>query len=151
MDLTTLKTERLFHCADKCYEKPLALLSADGKRFLTRYESPTDVPNYLVRAVAEPGKRALTQFPDPAPELRKIHKELVTYEREDGVALSFTLYLPPDYQKGQRLPAVVWAYPKEYTDPKVAGQVSGSPYRFTNLSGPTHLFFLLQGYVVLDG
>jgi dipeptidyl aminopeptidase/acylaminoacyl peptidase len=33
----------------------------------------------------------------------------------------------------------------------VAGQVSGSPYRFTTISGPSPLFFLLDGYVVLDG
>jgi dipeptidyl aminopeptidase/acylaminoacyl peptidase len=46
---------------------------------------------------------------------------------------------------------VVWAYPLEFTDASVAGQVSGSPYRFTTISGPSPLFFLLDGYVVLDG
>jgi len=28
--------------------------------------------------------------------------------------------------------------------------VSGSPYRFTTFTGPTHLFFLTQGYAILD-
>ncbi|HYT94002.1 MAG TPA: prolyl oligopeptidase family serine peptidase, partial [Gemmataceae bacterium] len=52
---------------------------------------------------------------------------------------------------GERLPAVLWAYPREYVDASTAGQVSGSPYRFTTLMGPSHLFFLTQGYAVLDG
>jgi dipeptidyl aminopeptidase/acylaminoacyl peptidase len=74
----------------------------------------------------------------------------VTYSRADGTPLSFTLYLPPDYQAGHRLPTLVWAYPREYNDPATAGQVSGSVHRFTMLSGASHLFFVLQGYAVLD-
>jgi dipeptidyl aminopeptidase/acylaminoacyl peptidase len=75
----------------------------------------------------------------------------VTYQRPDGVQLSFTLYLPPDYQPGQRLPTVMWAYPLEFSDARTAGQVTGSPYQFTTVTGPSHLFFLLQGYAILDG
>jgi dipeptidyl aminopeptidase/acylaminoacyl peptidase len=60
------------------------------------------------------------------------------------------LYLPPDYRPGERRPAVVWAYPLEFNDASVASQVSGSPNRFLTLTGPSQLFFLLAGYVVLD-
>jgi dipeptidyl aminopeptidase/acylaminoacyl peptidase len=74
----------------------------------------------------------------------------VTYNRADGVQCSFTLYLPPNYKAGTRLPTVVWAYPLEFNDPGTAGQVTGSTQRYTQLIGPTHLFFLLQGYAVLD-
>jgi dipeptidyl aminopeptidase/acylaminoacyl peptidase len=95
-------------------------------------------------------RRALTAFKDPTPQLRQVRKQLVTYKRADGVDLSFTLYLPPGYTEGRRLPTVVWAYPLEYTGADVAGQVSGSPYRFTTISGASHLFFLLRGYAVLD-
>ena len=92
----------------------------------------------------------MTNFPDPAPSLRGITKQLVTYTRPDGVPLSFTLYLPPGYKAGTRLPAVVWAYPREYNDPETAGQVSGSTNRFTTIGGMSHLFFLLRGYAILD-
>jgi dipeptidyl aminopeptidase/acylaminoacyl peptidase len=64
--------------------------------------------------------------------------------------LSATLYLPPGYKKGERVPIVMWAYPREFTDPAMAGQVTGSPYRFNIYSGASHLFFLTQGYAVLD-
>jgi len=45
---------------------------------------------------------------------------------------------------------VFWAYPLDYTEKDVAGQVSGSTQTFTTFLGPSHLFFLLSGYAVLD-
>ena len=63
---------------------------------------------------------------------------------------SLQLYLPPDFKPGERRPAVVWAYPLEFTDADVASQVSVSPNRFTTIVGHSHLFFLLEGYDVLD-
>jgi dipeptidyl aminopeptidase/acylaminoacyl peptidase len=149
LDLQTLKTRRLFRCPEKSYESVVALLTDDGARLLTRRESPSEPPNYFLRSDSK--KRALTDFADPAPKFRGVTRKLVTYKRADGVPLSFTLYLPPGYKEGQRLPAVVWAYPREFTDARTAGQVSGSPYRFTTWTGPTHLFFLTQGYAILDG
>ena len=77
---------------------------------------------------------AVTNFPDPQPIFRGIHKQLVTYKRADGVQLSFTLYLPPDYKPGTRLPTLIWAYPREFNDADTAGQVSGSTKRFTELT-----------------
>jgi len=149
-DLKTGKSERVFQCADGSYEVAFALLSDDGKRFLTRFESPSDPPNIFVRSVGSGEKTALTHFPDPAPQLRGITKQLVTYKRADGVQLSFTLYLPPNYKQGERLPTIVWAYPLEFNDAGTAGQVTGSPYRFTTISGISHLFLVTQGYAVLD-
>ncbi len=144
-DPATLKTERRFRCDEGIYESPVTMLP-DG-RFITRRESPSEAPNYVLHGTTT---KALTAFADPLPELRKIQKKLVKYTRPDGVALSFTLYLPPDYKAGERRPAVVWAYPMEFTDAATAGQVSGSTSRFTTLGGMSHLFFLLSGYVVLD-
>lgn len=148
-NLKTLQAERLFRCDATSYEFAMTLASDDGSRFLTRRETPAEPPNYVLRASGGEAK-ALTHFTDPAPQLRRIKKQLVKYKRADGVQLSFTLYLPPDYKEGQRLPTVVWAYPLEYNDPDTAGQVFGSAQRFTTLSGISHLFFLLRGYAVLD-
>jgi dipeptidyl aminopeptidase/acylaminoacyl peptidase len=149
-NLQTLKAERLFRSDATSYESVLALLSNDGKQFITRRESPTEPPNYYLRTVGENLGKALTQYPDPSPNLRGIKKQLVSYKRADGVQCSFTLYLPPGYKEGTRLPTVVWAYPLEFNDPSTAGQVTGSTQRFTQIVGPSHLFFLLHGYAVLD-
>ena len=115
----------------------------------TRRESPTEPPNYFVRRPGS-GAVAVTRYPDPQPSIRGIHKELVKYKRNDGVELSFTLYLPPDYKAGTKLPTLVWAYPYEFNDADTASQVSGSTKRFTEMTGYSQLFFVLDGFAVLD-
>jgi len=135
LNLKTLATERLFQTDDKSYETPVALLSDDGKRVLTRYESPTEFPNYYVKQVDKGTRAAVTAFKDPAPQLTGIRKQLLTYDRKDGVTLSATLYLPPNYKAGEKLPFVFWAYPAEFTDAATASQVVGSANRFTTISG----------------
>jgi len=148
--LQTLKSERIFRSDPKSYESVVALLNDDGSKFITRRESPTEAPNYYVLSTTGGDPRALTQFPDPTPQLRGIKKQLVTYKRADGVQCSFTLYLPPNYKEGTRLPTVVWAYPLEFNDASTAGQITGSTQRATSITGPSHLFFLMEGYAVLD-
>jgi len=149
-NLQTLKSERIFRSDSKSYETVVALLSDDGSKFITRRESPTEAPNYYLLSTPGGGPRALTQFPDPTPQLRGIKKQLVTYKRADGVQCSFTLYLPPNYKEGTRLPTVVWAYPLEFNDAGTAGQITGSTQRATSIVGPSHLFFLMEGYAILD-
>jgi dipeptidyl aminopeptidase/acylaminoacyl peptidase len=150
LDLKTLKTERLFRSADKTYESVVAPLDDDAKTLLTEYETLTDPPNYYVRDVTAGTKRAVTQFKDPAPQFAGVERQFVTYARKDGVKLSGTLYLPPGYKKGERVPLLMWAYPREFTDTDTASQISGSPYRFTRASGMSHLFLLTQGYAIFD-
>jgi dipeptidyl aminopeptidase/acylaminoacyl peptidase len=157
MNVTDMKTREIFRSDNSAYESFVALQNEDGTQFITRRESLSEPPNLYLQFRCPPGKictalanRQLTDFKDPTPQLRGIKKQLVKYKRADGVDLSFTLYLPPNYKEGTRLPTVVWAYPLEFTDASVAGQVSGSTNRFTQIGGYSHLFFLLQGYAVLD-
>ncbi|MHC4767082.1 MAG: alpha/beta hydrolase family protein [Planctomycetota bacterium] len=151
-NLATLETERLWRCADGAYESVAAVL-ADGEsvQFITRHETPTSPPNYRLRTAGEREFETLTSFADPTPQIRGIHKEVVTYQRADGVQLSATLYLPADHQPGTRLPLIVWAYPIEFNDPGTAGQVTRSPSRFTRIRGSSHLHLLTQGYAIMDG
>ncbi len=151
LDVATGRKERLWRAAPHTYEVLIGLLDEHGGKLLTRYETPRDPPNYFVRDTRGGKGMRLTDFPNPHPQLSGVEKRFVTYERNDGVHLSATLYLPPRYRAGDRLPAVVWAYPREYANAAVAGQVRGSPYRFTRIRGYSHLFFLTQGYVVFDG
>ncbi|MGH7607813.1 MAG: alpha/beta hydrolase family protein, partial [Gemmatimonadales bacterium] len=149
LNLRTLRTTRLWRSDASHYETVVALLDDQARRLLTRRESRTEPPNYFVRE-GRRAPRALTAFRDPAPQLTGIEKRLVIYERADGIPLSGTLYLPPGYQPGTRLPAVIWAYPTEFASAAAAGQVDAAPNRFTLVRGPSHLLFLTQGYAVLD-
>jgi dipeptidyl aminopeptidase/acylaminoacyl peptidase len=163
LDLRSMKTgeaERLFRSDPGHYENFIAF-AGDTEHFVKRSESAADVPNYHLatlgeRVEAEEGEaewshtsKPITKFEDPTPELRQIEKRIVQYERDDGVSLSFQLYLPPGYKEGEQLPTVVYAYPLEYSDASTAGQIRGSTQRFDRLYGPSHLFFALQGYAVL--
>ena len=41
-----------------------------------------------------------------------------------GVSLSATMYTPPGYKKGDHVPVIIWAYPREFGDADTAGQVT---------------------------
>jgi len=148
MSLSDLKPERRWRNEGENYESIVDVLP-DG-RLLTSYETPTEPANYFIRDLDAGTRAAVTTFVDPVPELRRAKKELITYKRADGVDLSATMYLPADHVPGTTLPLMVWAYPMEFNDPATAGQVSGSPYRFTSIGGISHLFLLTQGYAVMD-
>jgi dipeptidyl aminopeptidase/acylaminoacyl peptidase len=148
-NLTTREKENLFQSRQDCLEQFAAFVGADRKKIITRYESKVEPPNYILVDLEAKKRASLTDFKDPAPQLTGLKKELVKYSRKDGVQLSGTLYLPPGYAAGTKLPLVVWAYPLEYSDPATAGQVRGSPNSFTFFRGATPLLFLTQGYAVL--
>ncbi len=162
-NLKTLAATRLFRCQKDAFERVVDLFDGKGTTFLTLRESPSLPPNLFARKLESPAadapageaawvssSRPITHLPDSAPAVRGITKRLVKYKRPDGVELSFTLYLPPGYKKGTRLPAVLWAYPLDYADPRMAGQISGSDQRFTVLGWPLQHFFALDGYAVID-
>ena len=150
LDLATGEKVRLFHCAEKTFERVLGFVGDSRSRILISHETKTQPANYFTVDLKSGERTKLTDFQDPAPQLTGLKKELIKYQRGDGVPLSGTLYLPPDYKEGTRLPLIVWAYPLEYSDSATAGQVRSSPYTFTRLVGPSQLFFVTQGYAVFD-
>jgi len=150
LNVKTLQTERLFRSSSESLESFVAPMNDSMTRILTRYETQKDAPNYYVRDIGREDKRAVTGFNDPQPQVRDILRQYVTYKRNDGVTLSGTLYLPPGYKQGTRVPLVMWAYPREFGDADSASQVTGSPNSFTLLRGASHMFLLLSGYAIFD-
>jgi dipeptidyl aminopeptidase/acylaminoacyl peptidase len=151
MDLKTMKKKRLFQCSEGSYESFVDFVGKSRNQIITRYESKREPPNYYLFSLRKKKRDALTDFKDPAPQLAGVMKQLIKYTREDGVELSGTLYLPPGYKEGERLPLVLWAYPREYSSRRVAGQVRGSPHRFTFFRSYSQLLFVTRGYALLDG
>ena len=151
LDLTTMKSDRLFQTTGRTYETVIGVLSDDGSKILTRHESRNEPPNVYVRDIKTGERRAMTNYQDPAPQLKGIQKQLVTYKRRDGVELSATIITPPGWTPAQGpLPTLLWAYPREFVDPTMASQVTGSSDRYTSISGASHLLFLTQGYAIID-
>ncbi len=149
VDLQTLKATRLFRSEAPVFERAVALL-ADGRHVLARRESQTDPPDLFVRDLRGGALRPLTHTPNPYPSLAGIKRELITYRRADGLALSATLYLPPGYDGKSRLPVLMWAYPREFKGTKAASEVQDSPYRFPRIGWGSPLPWLVRGYAIVD-
>ena len=151
LNLATFQAERLFRSDDKSLESVVGLLTEDAKRVMTRAETRTQPANYFIRELPGASKTAITAFKDPHPQITAAERMFVTYPRKDGVTMSGTIYLPPGYTKGQRVPMLMWAYPREFVDAAAASQVVGSPNRFTTVGGASHLLLLAHGYAIFDG
>jgi dipeptidyl aminopeptidase/acylaminoacyl peptidase len=150
LDIQTGRKERLWESQAPSYSVVAHVFDSSGKRLLIRRESPTEPPNYLLRDGDQ--ERAITRFVNPSPEFAGIRKELITYTRADGLPLSGTLYLPPNYDPAKQgpLPLVMWAYPREFKSAEAAGQVDRSPFVFDRISHNSPLVWLARGYAVLD-
>ena len=149
-DLRSGEAQRLWQSGTDAYESIDAMLDSGGRRVVTRRETPTTPPNYLLRDLRSQAERPVTILTNPAPALATVRRELLTYERDDGVTLSGTLYYPTDYREGQKVPVIFWIYPREFASAAAAGQVRGSPNRFVLPGGSSHLLLLTQGYAILD-
>lgn len=151
-DIAGGKATRLWQARAPYYEFVVTLLDDAGDRLLTRRESRTEAPNLYVRKRTGGQPRRITDFKDPAPQFAGVTQQLVAYRRADGVELSGKLYLPAGYDKTRDgpLPLLMWAYPTEFTDAKVAAEVVAADNRFVRPGGASHLFMLTQGYAVLD-
>ena len=153
-NLKTLKTKRLYTSSytDKV-EELYSFIDIKEGTVLTRIQSPTEYPNYYVQNIkSKKEPTPLTTFENPFKSFENVHKEVITYTREDGVELSGTLYLPAGYDinKKEKLPMIMWAYPTEFKDKSSAGQNTANPNRFTFLSYGRPTVWAARGYAVLD-
>ncbi|WP_299824330.1 prolyl oligopeptidase family serine peptidase [uncultured Pontibacter sp.] len=150
-NLKNKKANILWRSEAPYYERPVDIIDLNSKKIITRRESENDPPNYFVRDLSKKQLTQVTKFPHPTPQLEGVQKEMLQYERNDGVKLTAILYLPKDYKKGDKpLPMLMWAYPREFKNADAAGQVKSSPYEFTRISSGSPLFWVTQGYAVLD-
>jgi dipeptidyl aminopeptidase/acylaminoacyl peptidase len=154
-NLETLEVQRLWQAdGEKTLEQVEELLDLEEGKIMTSIQSATDYPNYYIRDLnSKRSPEQVTFFENPFESLQSVHKEVIQYSRDDGVDLSGTLYLPAGYDRssGERLPMLLWAYPREFKDRQSAGQVTTSPHRFTYPYYGSPIFWVTRGYAVLDG
>lgn len=152
-DLASHTNDIVWRCAPGHFEFVTTVLDADKLLVLTRRESHTDVPNYYLRDLGSSSPdRAVTAFGNPYPQLEGVSLEKIRYKRADGVGLTGDLYLPKGYNaaKDGPLPVLMWAYPREFNSASDAAQVRGSKDRFTLVSWASPVYWVTQGYAVLD-
>ncbi|XXG79118.1 hypothetical protein AAC387_Pa09g0259 [Persea americana] len=161
-DINTGSKERIWESdKEKYYETVVALmsdqqdgdLSIDQLKILTSKESKTENTQYYLLRWPDKKVSQITNFPHPYPQLASLQKEMIRYQRKDGVQLTATLYLPPGYDpsKDGSLPCLVWSYPGEFKSKDAAGQVRGSPNEFAGIGPTSALLWLARGFAILSG
>ncbi|PRX53177.1 alpha/beta hydrolase family protein [Flagellimonas meridianipacifica] len=153
MNLSTLKKTRLYTSKLEGKKENLVDYNVEKDELLVRIESPNEYPNYYYKSlIKRKGPVQLTNFENPFKSLQDVHKEVITYKREDGLELNGTLYLPVGYNKEskEKAPMILWAYPREFKDKNSASQNTQNPNEFTYPFWGSPIYWVTKGYVVLD-
>jgi len=151
-DIKTQKTKRLYRSeyTDKLERLNMALDMKKGE-ILVRIESQTEYPNYYIRNIKKKNSlEAITAFENPFKSIENVNKRVISYQRDDGLDLEGTLYLPLGYEEGKKYPMILWAYPREYKDKSSASQSTTNPNEFVYPYWGSPIYWVTRGYVVLD-
>ncbi len=153
IDLKTLNKERMYQSKLTDQKEDLLDYNVAKDELLVRVESKNIYPNYYYKHLKKrKGPTQLTFFENPFKSIQDVHKEVISYTREDGLELSGTLYLPVGYNRdsGEKMPMILWAYPREYKDKNSASQNTQNPNEFTYPYWGSPVYWVTKGYVVLD-
>jgi dipeptidyl aminopeptidase/acylaminoacyl peptidase len=106
--------ERVFQSSPDVFERITAVLDDDLSRIVVHRETPTMVPDSYLLTVSSGDLRRLTRNVDPHPEITNARREVLDVTRPDGVTFRVEVVLPAEYREGERLPGMLWFYPREY-------------------------------------
>ena len=151
-DLNTKTNNIIWRSAEDNFEMVMEVIDFNNLKVITRRETEKEVPNYYIRSIKENNKIQITNFKNPYQSMEGVTKEKIKYKRKDGVDLTGDLYLPKGYDKTKDgpLPTLLWAYPREFTNAADASQIRGNQHKFTMLNWGSPVFYVTQGYAILD-
>ena len=152
LNLDNLTTKRIYESIYTDKLENLLDFDVNKNQLLVRIESKNDYPNYYFKDLNGKKITRITDFNNPFEQLSKVDKQVITYKRNDGVELSGVLYLPVGYDKTskEKMPMIMWAYPREFKDKTSAGQNTNNPNEFTYPYYGSMVYWVNKGYVVLD-
>ena len=143
---------RLFQGAKTTWDRPLVALDPDLHRMIVSREGVTLFPDsYLWARDSALGN--LTHNRNPFPELASAKHIDFSFVRQDGLEVQGRVTLPLNYREGEKVPAIFWTYPREFTTP---GEYTRSAIENRNHNAFTHLtwlrwseLWLTQGYALV--
>ncbi len=116
VEITTGEENRIYESDnDGVYESVLEVLNDDATLLAVSRESPTEVPNSYIRDVSSGDLRQVTQNTDYTPAITNAPRRRLEVVRADSFELAVDVTLPPDWRPGEKLPGMIWFYPREYT------------------------------------
>lgn len=152
INLVTLEKKQIYKSEYTNKFESLREYNPRKNQLLVRIESKSEYPNYYFRSLKKNKLQQITFFENPFLSIQNVHKEVITYKRDDGLELSGTLYLPVGYDVngGERMPMILWAYPQEFKDKSSAGQKTQNPNKFTYPHYGSPIYWVTKGYIVLN-
>ncbi len=154
IDKVAIKTgekKRLYESDNNgVFERVTTPIDLEAGRYIVSRESPTEIAQYY--RVDGATRTALTTNEDVTPDLTRAPKDRFIVERPDGFKFRVNVTLPPGYQKGTRLPAIFWFYPREYATQEDydRGIRTYNRNEAPNFGTRSMHFFIRLGYAVVE-
>jgi dipeptidyl aminopeptidase/acylaminoacyl peptidase len=130
-------TTRVFEGSSDSFDQPLVVLDPDLERMIVSRESKTDFPDSYLWSGGS--WENLTANVDPFPEITAARRLDFEFTRRDGLTVQGRVSLPVGYRDGDRVPAIFWTYPREYTS---AEGYERAAIRARNHNAFTHMSWL---------
>lgn len=144
-------SETIWQSASDKLEQVKYVISLSPLKLIIKREDSITPPHLVLVEPHTGSEQLLYQADNELAAYQGMTRQLVNYQRADGLPLSGMLYLPAGYDKSQGpLPLLMWAYPREYKDAKVAAQVNYSVHQYQGISAKGPLPFVAQGFAVFD-
>jgi len=154
VDKVAIKTgekKRLYESENAgVFERVTTQLDLEAGRYIVSRESPTEIAQYY--RVDGGTRTQLTKNEDVTPDLTRAPKDRFIVERPDGFKFRVSVTLPPGYQKGTRLPAIFWFYPREFATQEDydRGIRTYNRNEAPNFGTRSMQFFIRLGYAVVE-
>jgi dipeptidyl aminopeptidase/acylaminoacyl peptidase len=132
------------------FERVTSALDLDAGRYIVSREGPKAVPQQFL--VQNGSRTQITRNQDYTPDVTNAVVERITIERADGFKFRTTVTLPQNYQKGTRLPAIFWFYPREFEDQEAYDRPDRTYNKnsFQAFGLRSIEFFVRLGYAVVE-
>ncbi len=136
---------------DGVYERVLGVLNDDATQLLVSREGPVDVPDSYLRNVSTGTLKQLTENTDYTPDITHAQRTRYAVSRVDGFEFAVDVTLPRDWS-GERLPGMIWFYPREYTDQDGYDETRETYNKnaFPNLRARSMDILVEAGYAVIE-
>jgi dipeptidyl aminopeptidase/acylaminoacyl peptidase len=151
MAIKTGEKTRLYESENAgVFERVTTQIDLEAGRYIVSRESPTEVAQYYL--VNGGTRTPLTRNEDVTPDLTRAPKDRFIVERPDGFKFRVSVTLPPGYQKGTRLPAIFWFYPREFATQEDydRGIRTYNRNEAPNFGTRSMQFFIRLGYAVVE-